>query len=84
MAARPLPKHIADALQVLEAAGILDWCSAPETEAFVIRLKDKYAACALRAYAIAADFDGELDYATDVMMLAQRSGPNHPLCRKPD
>lgn len=74
---------IEQALAVLTDAGILDWCDTPETEAFVMRLKDKYAGGALSAYAISAA-DDDPEYAADVMRLAQRSGSNHPLCRRPD
>lgn len=75
--------EIQHALRVLEEAGILDWCDTPETEAFVIRLKDKHAGGALYQYATSAFLD-DLEYAHDIMDLAKRSGSNHPLCRRPD
>ena len=54
-----------------------------ETEFFVIKLKDKYAQAALTAYATAAAEDDE-EYAQEIRALATRSGPNRPLCKKPD
>lgn len=72
-----------DALKLLESAGIVDWGATPETEFFVIRLKDKYAARALDEYAFAARRD-DPEYSEDILALARRSGPNHPNCRKPD
>jgi hypothetical protein len=53
-------------------------------EHFVIMLKDKYARAALMAYADAAAADGEIEYAQDVTVLANRAGPLHPNCKKPD
>ncbi len=52
-------------------------------EFFVIKLKDKYAQAALEAYANAAECD-DLEWANEVRKLAQRSGQNHPLCKRPD
>ena len=52
-------------------------------EFFAIKLKDKYAQAALTAYATAAAEDDE-EYAQEIRALAARSGPNHPLCKKPD
>lgn len=75
--------QILDALTVLESAGILDWCDTPETEAFVIRLKDKYAAAALAVYATGAA-DDDLEYGREMLELASRSGTNHPNCKRPD
>lgn len=72
-----------DALKLLESAGIVDWGATPETEFFVIRLKDSNAAAALYHYAKSAFLDDN-EYARDVMDLAKRSGPSHPNCRKPD
>lgn len=53
-------------------------------EHFVIMLKDKYARAALLAYAVAADKDGEHEYALDVTELANRAGNLHPNCKAPD
>jgi hypothetical protein len=51
----------------------IDFGNAPDSDFFVIRLKDKYAAPALKAYANAASADGEIEFATDVMALANQS-----------
>ncbi len=72
------------AAQLLYDAGIIDWGDTPETEFFAIRLKDAYAQQALRAYALAAADDDNGDYAADIYEMADRSGPSHPNCRKPD
>lgn len=53
-------------------------------EHFVLMLKDKYARAALLAYAQAAAEDGQTLYAKDVTDLANRAGPCHDLCKKPD
>ena len=53
-------------------------------EHFVLMLKDQYARAALMAYADAAAADGELEYAKDVTELANRAGPLHANCKKPD
>jgi hypothetical protein len=76
-------KTIADAIQALERAGILDWGNTPETEFFVIRLKDKYAASGLHGYANAAYAD-DPEYGEEIDKMARRSGPVHPNCKKPD
>lgn len=52
-------------------------------EFFVIKLKDKYAMDALRAYADAARVD-DPEYADEIQELAERSGPNNFWCKKPD
>lgn len=75
--------EIESALELLEQAGIIDWGATPETEFFVIRLKDNNAAAALYHYAKSAFLD-DAEYGRDVMDLAKRSGPMHPNCRKPD
>jgi hypothetical protein len=52
-------------------------------EFFAIKLKDEFAEVALRAMAEAArSWDPE--YAADLDALADRAGPHHPLCKKPD
>ena len=67
----------------LKVAGVLDWGVTPETEFMVIRLKDKYAQAALRAYANAARAD-DPEYAAEIDEMAARSGPNSPFCKRPD
>lgn len=71
------------ALRTLDEHGILDWGNTDETEFFVIRLKDKYAAAALAGYASKARED-DPEYAYDIAELADRAGENHPNCKKPD
>lgn len=52
-------------------------------EFFVVMLKDECAEAALTAYAQhAASFDKE--YASAVLDLADRAGPNSPWCKRPD
>lgn len=75
---------VEQALALLERAKIIDWCDTPETEAFVIRLKDEFAQNALFAYSLAADVAGESEYASEVRALSKRSGVGHPHCRRPD
>jgi len=75
--------HIEQALMDLTRAGVIDLGDTPETEFFVIRLKDRCAGAALTSYAIMANtFDQE--YAAEVHELADRSGYSHPSCKKPD
>jgi hypothetical protein len=72
------------ALALLQEEGVLDWGRrGDDDEFFVIRLKDKYAADALASYARAARKD-DAEWANEVDALAARSGPNHPLCKRPD
>lgn len=78
-----LPYDIRQALDVLERAKILDWGDTPDTEFFVIRLKDRYAQSALKAYAEDAAID-DVEYAAEIERMVQRSGPDHPNCRRPD
>src|SRR6266446_1087328 len=77
-----ITQEVRAALRTLEAHGILDWCDTPETEAFVIRLKDKHAGGALFEYAKSAFLDDH-EYGRDVMDLAKRAGVNHRHCRRP-
>ena len=78
-----IAKPIADALQLLQDRGILDWGNTPETEFFVIRLKDKYARGALQNYADAARQD-DPEYAGEIYDMAERSGAASPWCKRPD
>ena len=74
-----------NALLVLVDTGVLDWGCTPETEFFVMRLKDRCARSALQAYADAArNLLGDLEYSGEVEALAQRAGVNHPNCKDPD
>lgn len=60
----------------------IDFGSTPDTEFFVIRLKDKYAAPALRAYAFAVTVD-DPEYADEIHALAQKA-EDHPFKKRPD
>lgn len=71
------------AFDLLQAKGILDWGDKPETEFFVIRLKDMYAAPALHNYAVAA-YPNDPEYALEIEHMAERAGSNHPNCKRPD
>lgn len=75
--------EIEHAIKVLETARIIDWGDTVETEFFVMRLRDKYAAAGLNAYATAAHFD-DPEYAGDINAMVLRSGPRHPNCKVPD
>lgn len=52
-------------------------------EFWPIKLKDKYAAAALTAYADAAEAD-DPEYAQQVRDMVKRAGPNSPYCKAPD
>lgn len=78
-----LPPDIARALNILEQNGILDWGDKPETEFFVMRVKDKYAGDGLAGYAMAAILD-DPEYAEEIMEMAGRAGHNSPHCKAPD
>jgi hypothetical protein len=60
----------------------VDFGDTPETDFFVIRLKDKYAAAALAAYAGAAMRD-DPEYALDVLNLAKAAAES-PCQKQPD
>lgn len=52
-------------------------------EFWALKLKDKYAAAPLQAYADAANVDDQ-EYASQVRELASRAGSNSPYCKAPD
>jgi hypothetical protein len=52
-------------------------------EFFVIKLKDEFSQAALMAYADAAE-EWDPEYAAEVRVMAERSGPGHPNCKRPD
>lgn len=80
-----IPPGAYNAIKKLENVGVLDWGKAgTESEFFVIRLKDKYAASALFAYAEAADDDGQREWGAEVRDMARRAGTAHPNCKRPD
>lgn len=74
---------VREAIKLLTEEGVIDWGRTPQTEFFLIRLKDCYAEHALTAYALAARKD-DSEYARDVANLAQRSGRRNPHCKRPD
>jgi hypothetical protein len=69
-------------LDELQRAGVLDYGIGPDADFFVIRLKDKYAAPALAAYAMAA-YEHDPEYAMEVLNLAKMAADN-PHRRRPD
>lgn len=75
--------EIAGAIKTLEKAGILDWGNTPESEFFVMRLKDQFAQAGLAAYAREAVMH-DIDYGGEVWEMARRAGPASPFCKKPD
>ncbi len=78
-----------DCVPVRSAEGItfpveaVDFGDTEDTDFFVIRLKDKYASVALRAYALAAGQDGQTEYADEIHLLADQS-LFHPNRKLPD
>lgn len=54
-----------------------------DDEFFAIKLKDVGALSALKAYASVYEAV-DPEYAGEVRALAERSGPNHPLCKNAD
>lgn len=63
-------------------AKMVDLGDTPESEFFLVRLKDKYAAPALHAYADAAMSD-DYEWASEVRRLAVKA-ENHPDKKLPD
>lgn len=78
-----LPEAVSDAIETLKSFGALDVGDSPQTEFFVMRLKDRFAAPALHMYAQhAAAVD--VEYADGVAKLSKRAGMSHPHCKNPD
>jgi hypothetical protein len=72
------------ALSLLEDDGRLDWGNVhSESEFWVFKLKDKYSAAGLAAYADAAERD-DPEFAAEVREMLSRAGPNSPWCKRPD
>lgn len=78
-----LEDELSHAIHVLEKHGVIDWGTTPETEFFVMRLKDKYAGGALQVYANAA-LEDDPEYARDVFELAWRAGAGSSFVKRPD
>jgi hypothetical protein len=70
-------------IKLREKPFVVDFGDTPDSDFFVIRLKDKYAAPALLAYSLAAREDGDIEWADEVFRLAEKAA-NHPGKRKPD
>lgn len=70
------------AVDMLIDNGIVDLGNTQETEFFVIRLRDKYAAAALDAYSMAA-FSNDPEWAAEVQNLAKKAA-EHPNKKNPD
>lgn len=68
--------------EITVSASMVDFGGVPETDFFVIRLKDKYAAPALAAYAFAA-MQEDPEYGREVLALADKAAFHHPK-HKPD
>jgi hypothetical protein len=71
-----------EAITELIEWGALDFGGTPDTDFFVIRLKDKYAAPALAAYAMAAHAD-DPEYAAEILDLSKKAA-EHPNQKRPD
>lgn len=79
---KPFTPECQQAAMTLRDAGLLDFGNTEGSEFFVIKLKDKYAAVALAAYAMAAH-DDDPEYSGEVMKLAKIAA-KHPNKHKPD
>jgi hypothetical protein len=64
-------------VEALAMQGVVDYGNTAATDFFVIRLKDKYAAPALAAYALAAYRD-DPEYAGEVLKLAKLAAESFP------
>lgn len=78
---KPISDDLMECANKLRAAGLLEFNDNPETDFFVIKLKDKYAAPALGAYAAAALSD-DPEYAAEIFNLA-RTAATHPSQKRP-
>jgi hypothetical protein len=76
-----LSADLEDAFKTLQNHGLLDWGGA-DSDFFVIRLKDKYAAPALAAYALAA-YREDPEWSLEVLNLA-KAAAEHPDQKVPD
>lgn len=75
--------QVLDAMRKLQSFQMLDFGDTEDSEFFLIRLKDKYSAPALFAYADAADDDGQKEWANEVSRLAY-TATVHPSQKQPD
>lgn len=73
-----------DAVALLIDEGVIDQGVAEtEGEFFVLRLKDRHAGAALRAYANSVEYT-DPEFAAEVRELASRAGELSPWCKEPD
>lgn len=79
---KPIPQDCDYAAELLHSNGLLDYGDTPDSEFFVIRLKDKFAGMALTAYGIAAMKD-DPEWAQEVLKLAEKA-IHHPNQKMPD
>lgn len=89
-------QSVASALMTLESYGMLDYGQVESpSEFFLIRLKDKYAGDAIRAYADAVQRDAQYEtdeaaskdkyqWALEVLKIAGRAGDMSLFCKQPD
>ena len=85
---RDLPGEVKTREEILEAVNNNPECIdlgyvGSDSEFFVLRLKDKYAAAALRAYANEANIDNNTQWAIQVLKLVDRA-IHHPNKKTPD
>lgn len=75
---------LAEAIETLESLGLIEWGEVgSESEFFLIKLKDRSAAAAIRAYSRdASGYDRQ--WAQETNALADRAGPYSPFCKTPD
>lgn len=76
--------RVHEALHVLMRAGVLDYgVTDTESEFFVIRLKDRNALPALRAYSDSVRWR-DPEFALEVSLLCNRAGEQSQFCKDPD
>lgn len=75
---------LAEAIETLESLGLIEWGEVgSESEFFLIKLKDRSAAAALRGYSRDA-YSYDREWSQETNALADRSGPHSPFCKNPD
>lgn len=77
-----LPDDVNRAIQTLKRNGLLDYGNSDDTDFFVIRLKDKHAYPALKAYSLSAAGD-ESEWAREILDLAEKA-LRHPHKQSPN
>lgn len=76
------PHECQAAVELLKQHGLLDFGDTPDTEFFVIRLKDVNSEAALRAYALHCARN-DMEFAMEICALADKAFL-HPAKRMPD